>query len=580
MAREQRRLAAILAADVAGYSRLMAADEAGTLARFNALKAEVIGPKIAEFKGTVVGSAGDSLLIEFPSVVDAVQCAVETQERIAERNAGEPEDRRIVFRMGINLGDVIAEGTTIHGDGVNVASRLEKLAEPGGICIARTVHDHVEGKLPFAFEYLGEQQVKNIAKPVGAYKVATERRAARDAPGSVATGEAARRRQSIAVLPFANLSGDPEQEYFSDGVTEDLITALARHHGLFVIARHSSFVFKGKSVPIPEVGRQLGVRYVVEGSVRKSGKRIRVTAQLIDAEAGAHVWAEKYDRDLEDVFAVQDEIVETVVWRVAGHIAKAEIERAKGRRRENVDAYDLLLQGMSVFEPATRDNAEAAIKIWTRASDLDPTWGRPLSHIATAYMVLGFQDVDSKQFDRGIEAARRALSLTYAEDWTEALIGYIHAKRGDFKTADMHMDRAFAKNPQSPMTLQWHAYSLLWRGDAAGAIAIGLSLRRLDPLDRVWVNDLLGYAYYLAADYESSLESLRRCMPFVWWGDYGYLAACLGQLGHVDEARAAWRKLLEMKPDFTVEKVIATISVNRPEDKEHVRAGLLKAGLA
>jgi adenylate cyclase len=573
-----RRLAAILAADVAGYSRLMAADEGGTLARFKLLRSDHLEPAIRARGGRIVGEAGDSLLIEFGAASEAVAFAVEVQEKLASLNADLPEDRRMRFRIGINLGEVIADGATIHGDGVNVAARLEKLAEPGGIVVADTVQRQAKGKVPWPFEDLGEKTLHNIAEPVRAYRlVPNETR--RSGQSTRSASDEARRRRSIAVLPFANMSGDPEQEYFSDGITEDLITSLARHHTLFVIARNSSFVFKGRTASIPEVGRQLGVRYVVEGSVRKAGKRIRVTAQLIDAETGAHVWAEKYDRDLEDVFAVQDEIVETLVWRVAGNVTKAELNRAKSTRTGNLDAYDLLLQGISKFERATYENTEDAIGIWQEAYELDPTWGRPLSHIAMAYMALGFQTLDAQHFDNAIDHAQRALALADAEDWTEALIGYVAAKRGDFKTADLYIGRAIARNPMDRMTMQWHAYSLYWRGNAREAIEIGTSLRRLDPFEHVWLNDLLGYAYYCIGDYEASLDSFRRCMPFAWWGDYGFLAACLGQLGRAEEARAAWQHLLTSKPELSVEEFVAAISVSRQEDKEHWRLGLRKAGI-
>ncbi|MSP81951.1 MAG: adenylate/guanylate cyclase domain-containing protein [Alphaproteobacteria bacterium] len=346
-----RRLAAILAADVVGYSRLMAADEAGTLARFKLLRSDHVEPALRRHGGRVVGEAGDGLLVEFATATQAVACAVEVQDKLAELNAELPEDRRMRFRMGVNLGEVIVDGATIHGDGVNIAARLEKIAEPGGLVISRAVHEQIKGKAPGRFEDLGDQTLHNIANPVCAYRVDVSE----PAHATAGRGEDALRRQSIAVLPFANMSGDPEQEYFSDGITEDLITALARHHGLFVIARNSSFVFKGKSVPIPEAARQLGVRYIVEGSVRKSGKHLRITAQLIDAETASHLWAEKYDRDLEDVFALQDEIVETLVWRVAGHVTKAELAALKRKQAPPVDAYELYLAGMELLN---RNNLE------------------------------------------------------------------------------------------------------------------------------------------------------------------------------------------------------------------------------
>src|SRR5262245_772515 len=306
--RQERRLAAILVADIAGYSRLMALDEAGTLAHLNKLRVELIDPKIVQFKGRVVGSAGDSLLVEFASAVDAVQCGMETQEQLTSRNLDLPEAQRMMFRMGINLGDVIADGGTIYGDAVNVASRLESLAEPGTLLVGRGIFDQVKGKLPYVFKDLGEHAVKNIPEPVRAFLVSTGRQNIESPP--LVSDLPLPAKPSVAVLPLMNMSGEPEQEYFSNGITEDIITELSRNRNLFVIARNSSFTFRGAGIDIADVGRKLGVRYVVQGSVRKAGKRVRITAQLIEASTGTHLWAERYDRDLDDLFLVQDELVD------------------------------------------------------------------------------------------------------------------------------------------------------------------------------------------------------------------------------------------------------------------------------
>src|SRR5262249_12294365 len=321
LSQEHRKLAAILAADVVGYSRLMAADETGTLARLTKLRGEVIEPRIVQFHGRIVGSAGDSLLVEFPSAISAVQCALEVQERLAHANADLPDDKRMAFRMGVNLCDVIAEGDTIHGDGVNVAARLERLAEPGSICIGRNVYDQVRGKLACAYSDLGEQRLRNIPEPVRVYRVQSSTHAATvpTAKGTLPLPD----KPSIAVLPFANMSGDAEQEYFADGIVEEIITALSRLRWLFVIARNSTFVYKGRAVDVKQIGRELGVRYVLEGSVRKAGNKVRITGQLIDSTTGAHLWADRFDGSMEDVFDLQDQVTASVVTAIAPKLEQA-----------------------------------------------------------------------------------------------------------------------------------------------------------------------------------------------------------------------------------------------------------------
>jgi TolB-like protein/class 3 adenylate cyclase len=376
--RVERRLAAILAADVAGYSRLMGADEEGTLARLKALRRELADPKIKEHRGRIVKTTGDGLLIEFASVVDAVRCAVEVQREMAERNADVSPDRRIEFRMGINLGDIMKDGRDIYGDGVNVAARLEALAEPGGICVSRVVRDQVRDKVDFSFEDMGEQQVKNIARPVRAHRIvlADEPSVPPVNPPDPTTALLLPlpQKPSIAVLPFENMSGDREQEYFADGVVEDIITALSRLAWLFVIARNSSFTYKGKTVDMKQVGRELGVRYLLEGSVRKAGSRVRITGQLIDTTTGAHVWADRIDGELEDIFELQDQVTSEVVGAIEPKLRLSEIARAARKPTDSLDAYDLFLRALAEGHKMTLDGNRQAIRLLQRALAIDPSY--------------------------------------------------------------------------------------------------------------------------------------------------------------------------------------------------------------
>jgi len=367
---QTRRLAAILAADVAGYSRLMGADKEGTLARLKTLRRELYDPKIKEHRGRVVKTTGDGLLLEFASVVDAVRCAVEVQQTMAERDANVPEAQRIEFRMGINLGDIIRDGRDIYGDGVNIAARLEALADPGGICISALVHDQVRDKLDVAFEDMGEQQVKNIARPIRVYRILLGEAAAMPERPPLPLLE----EPSLAVLPFQNLSGDPEQEYFADGMVEEITTAIARLPWLFVIARNSSFTYKGKPVDVKQVARELGVRYVLEGSVRKGGDRVRITAQLIDTANAAHIWADRFDGALDDIFELQDQVASSVVGAIEPKLRQSETERAIRKPTENLGAYDLYLRALAEFQKFTESGWDAAVVLLTRALAIDPDY--------------------------------------------------------------------------------------------------------------------------------------------------------------------------------------------------------------
>src|ERR1700758_1066703 len=389
--RLERRLAAILAADVAGYSRLVGADEEGTHERLKALRRGLADPKIKEYRGRIVKTTGDGLLIEFVSVVDAVRCAVEVQREMAERNADVSPDCRIEFRMGINLGDIIKDGRDIYGDGVNVAARLEALAEPGGVCVSRVVRDQVRDKLAISFEDMGEQKVKNIARPVRVHRVVLGEPSSSPEPATASLSRPALAlpdKPSIAVLPFQNMSGDPEQDYFADGMVEDITTALSRFKELFVIARNSSFTYKGRAVDVKQIGRELGVRYVLEGSVRKATNRVRITGQLVDAATGAHLWADRFDGGLGDIFDLQDQVTESVVGAIAPVVEKAEIERAKRKPTDSLDAYALYLRGLAKFyQFASRQVNDEALRLFNSAIELDPDFASAYGRAASCYVI-------------------------------------------------------------------------------------------------------------------------------------------------------------------------------------------------
>jgi TolB-like protein/class 3 adenylate cyclase len=480
---QTRRLAAILAADVAGYSRLMGADEEGTLERLKALRRELVDPKIAEHRGRIVKTTGDGMLVEFASVVDAVRCAVAVQQAMPERNTGVGADKRIELRIGINLGDVIVEGDDLYGDGVNIAARIEALANAGGVFVSNTVHDHVRDRLPFVFEDLGEQQVKNIARPVRVYRVRTTlTHPAANAPGSplsrnAGEGAESQRREvgeggapalplpdkpSIAVLPFANMSGDPEQEYFADGMVEEIITALSRIRWLFVIARNSTFAYKGHIIDVKQVGRELGVRYVLLGSVRKGRNRVRITAQLIEAETGTHLWADRFDGSMEDVFELQDNVATSVAGVIEPALQAAEAHRAEKRPTDDLTAYDLYLRALPKFASLSRDSLREALDLLNRAIARDPHYGPALALAAMCTQQLhlgGWVDVLAEDARRdGVDYARRAIRAAESDPFVLASAAYALAYFGEEMGAALAlMDRALVANRGS-------AYGWFWSG--------------------------------------------------------------------------------------------------------------------
>jgi adenylate cyclase len=592
--RVERRLAAILAADVAGYSRLMGRDEADTLARLKAIRRELIDPKIAEHRGRVVKTTGDGILIEFPSVVEAVACAVAIQRGMPERNAATPEEQRIVFRVGVNLGDIIVEGDDIHGDGVNVAARLESLADPGGICISGTVRDHIGDRLDLTFDDLGEQNLKNIARPVMVYRVLVGDAKNAKSAATIAIGLTLKLpdKPSIAVLPFTNMSNDPDQEFFADGIAEDIITALSRYPWLFVIARNSSFTYKGSPVEIRQVGRELGVRYVLEGSLRKAANRIRVTAELIEADNGNHLWAERYDRDLADIFAVQDEISSAVAIGIAPAISDAEQQRAMRKPPESLDAWSACQRGYRHFNKATvADNAQAQ-RFYEQAIAIDPNFAGGYVGLARAQIQAAsvLRTITLQQGQDALHTlvrsadglARKALELDANDAEARACLGLAYWVRGQHSEALTEIDKALLISPNLATAHFFRSIVLVDSGNADEAIKSVQEWFRLDPrnpLLRVG-DDVILRALYFSRQYQEAVAKARRMLREYpdFSNAYRFLAAGLAQLGRVDEAKEALQKAIAAAPETFDLYFSERLPWRRPEDHAHLVEGLGKAG--
>jgi adenylate cyclase len=558
--RVERRLAAILAADIAGYSRLMGADEEGTLRDLKAHRSALIDPKVAEHRGRIVKTTGDGALVEFASVVDAVRFAVEVQRVMAARNAGVPADKQIEFRFGIHQGDIIVDEGDIFGDGVNLAARLEGLAEPGGICVSRVVRDEVRDKLDVAFEDMGEQQVKNIARPVRVFRIRAS------APETVAPAPdpAARaslplpEKPSIAVLPFQNMSGDPDQEYFADGMVEDIITGLSRIKWLFVIARNSTFVYKGKAIDVKQIGRELGVRYLLEGSVRKAGNQVRVTGQLIDTASATHVWAQRYDRALDDIFALQDELTMSVIGAIEPSLRQAEIERAKRKRPDSLDAYDLYLRALPNAFTAMPETADQALPLLQQAIAIEPDYAAAHAAIAfcyeNRYIRAGLLETDKRT---ALLHARIAVA-TGGDDATALAVGafVIGILERDYDTALNAFDRALAMSSSSALALSFSAIVRAWAGDFAIAVEQAEQSLRLSPFDSLLYMPYVGlaYAHFFAGRFEEAALAASRAaqanpqfsIPWV------LRTAALSNLGRNNEVRVSVQRLLDLWPGFTI----------------------------
>ncbi|MGC2414999.1 MAG: adenylate/guanylate cyclase domain-containing protein [Stellaceae bacterium] len=584
--RVERRLAAILAGDVVGYSRLMGVDEEATLRDLKAHRRGLIDPKITEYRGRVVKTTGDGILIEFASVVDAVRFAVDVQRGMVERNADVPADRRIEFRIGINIGDVIIDGDDIFGDGVNVAARLEALAEPGGICVSRVVRDQVRDKLDFSFEDLGDQSVKNIARPVRVFRVDKNSEEEAALPSTSAEGPtlAMSERPSIAVLPFDNMSSDPEQEYFVDGIVEDIITSLSRIKWLFVIARNSSFVYKGHAVDIKQAGRDLGVRYVLEGSLRKAGTRLRITTQLIEASTGTHVWAERYDRPLGDIFDLQDEITLSVVGAIEPNLRQAEIERAKRKRPDNLDAYDLYLRALPFAQVAMPGDADKALALLEQALALEPDFAAAHALAAWCYEQRyqrgGVRDEDKVA---GLYHARAAIESGADDALTLATAGFsIGLIAHDYATAMEVIDRALTLTASSAIALGFGSVILGHAGDSTRAVDYAERALRASPPDFMTYLSYsgLGLAHYVSGNFTESVLAGRRAAQANPRFSYPQVVqtAALVQSGRLDEGKTLARHVLELEPNFTIAQFVKA-HTGRADIWQPIGEALRQAGL-
>jgi adenylate cyclase len=584
--RVERRLTAIVAADIAGYSRLMAADEEGTLAALKTLRRDVTDCKIKEHRGRIVNTTGDGLLCEFASVVDAVRCAVEVQREMAARNASVQAERRINFRIGINLGDIMIDENDIFGDGVNVAARLEALAEPGGVCVSRVVRDQVRDKLAIAFEDMGEQQVKNIARPVRAYRAFV---AETDERPSILSETTLPRtlsdRPSIAVLPFTNVSGDPEQEYFIDGITEDIITALSKWRWFLVIARNSTFAYKGKSVDLKEVGRDLGVRYVLEGSMRRAGQRVRISSQLIDIATGTHLWAERYDRNLTDIFAVQDDITSRVVAAIEPALSRAESQRVIAKRPEHMGAWDYCQRGFWHVHKGTRSDGETAYGLFERALALDPNLADAHLGLARALIVqwnYGSVEDFAPFVRQARESALRAAALDRENPQVQYVLAQTSLWAGDVRAAIEYASHAIELNANFALGHFYLGIALSLDGrheEALKAIETGWRLSPRDPRASTWLANKARVLYHLTR-YEEAIEtalSARRIQPHA----YGLLVlvASYAQLGRNEEVRPALADIdaLPENSEKTTRWYLDRYS--DPAAREDMADGLRKAGL-
>jgi adenylate cyclase len=584
--RAQRRLAAILAADVVGYSRLMGEDEEGTLARLKAHRHELIDAKVAEHRGRVVKSTGDGVLIEFSSVVDAVRCGIELQEGMGARNANTQQDRRIDLRVGINLGDVIVDGDDIHGDGVNIAARLEGLAHPGGICISQTVLDHAWGKVPFEVDDAGEQALKNIDRPVRVYHVimglvgrrAFTRRPALPLPD----------KPSIAVLPFQNLSADPAQEYFADGMVEDIITALSRVRWLFVIARNSSFTYKGRAADVKHVAHELGVRYVLEGSVRKAANRVRITGQLIDGSTGTHLWADRFEGDLEDIYDLQDQVTASVAGAIAPRLQQAEIERAKSKPTESLDAYDYYLRGMASFYQWTSEGMSEALRTFYRVIELDPDFALAHGMAAWCYGVRKsycWMIERAQEIAETARLARRAVQLGRDDAAALSAGGYTLAYVvGDLDDGIAFIDRALVLNPNLASAWYHSGVARNWLGEPDSAIERLARAMRLSPLDPLlgWMQVATAHAHVFAGRYDLASSwagtALRDNPDHLNALRISAASHALG--GRLEQAHKALARLRQLDPARRVSNLKDTMGpYRRPEDVARYEDGLRRAGL-
>jgi TolB-like protein len=579
----RRRLAAIVCADVVGYARLIGLDETGTLTALKAVRRDLVDPRVASYGGRVFKTTGDGFLAEFPSAVNAVEFAIDVQARLGDRVAALPEERRIAFRIGINVGDVIVDDEDLYGDGVNVAARIESLAEPGGICVTANVVEQVGKRIEVGFADLGEQRVKNIAAPIRVYRVVAAQAAAAPRPSTL-PAPTPPDRKSIVVLAFENMSRDPDQEYFGDGIAEDIMTDLSKIADLFVIARNSAFAYKGKAVSTQQMSRELGVRYVLEGSVRKAGSRVRVTAQLIDGETGGHVWAERYDRDVADIFAVQDELTREIVAALALRLTDDERRRIARRGTDNVEAYDLFLRGRELVWLHARTAGEDGRALLERATALDPGF-------AAAYAFAGFShlhcyinrwgDDPEGGLERGGALARKAVELDDSEPHAHFVLSTYHLWSKDHEGAIAEAKRTLALDPNFVAAQVSLALTLTFAGRPAEALPMFDEALRRDPhYPDTYLHFLAQTHLHLGNHAEAAAAALRRIERNpATDASRLLLAASYGHLGRIEEGRAAWQELQRVNPGYALEQRRQVLPYKNPADFDHVVDGIRKLGI-
>jgi len=578
-----RKLAAILAADIVGFSRLAGADEERTLARLRALRSDLLDPVIAVNEGRVVKRTGDGAIVEFRSVVNAVKSAVEIQTAMAERNAGVPESRRIVFRIGVHIGDVVEEEDgDLMGDGVNIAARLESVAKPGAICLSEDAYRQVKARLDVKASDLGPTRLKNIAEPIRAYLVEIDN--SPSAPTTSPDAPPLPDRPSIAVLPFQNMSGDPDQEYFVDGMVEDIITGLSRIKWLFVIARNSSFIYKGRPVDVRQAGRDLGVRYILEGSVRKAGNRLRVTGQVLEAETGRHIWAERYDRLVEDVFAVQDELTTSVLAAIEPNVRQAEVERVKRKRPESLDAYDLVLRALPDLYPGRPEHAIKALPLLERALDLEPHYAMAHGCAAWCHEILFLRSgAGDDNRIRGIRHALAAIEYGRDDAMAQALGGFVIGMVGhDRETARRAFETAIALSPSCIFAYIFGSIVMATGGDADRGIEWGERAIRLSPFDSLNMGSYLAIAFgrIQRGEYRQAAEAARTCYQANpnWSYAHMLLAATHAKLGRANDAAAAAKRVTELEPGFSISGMCRSAGLP-PAIAEPLSEALKEAGL-
>ncbi|MER9425762.1 adenylate class-3/4/guanylyl cyclase [Mesorhizobium sp. M0317] len=576
----ERRLAALLMADVVGYSRLMEEDESGTLAALTERRASILVPTVIAHGGRVVKLMGDGMLIEFGSAINAVAAAVDVQRKMAAANALASEKQRIDLRIGINLGDVIGQGTDVFGEGVNIAARLEALADPGGICVSGKIHDEVRNKVACQFEDMGEQKLKNISTPVRAFRLMDADPPQSSPAQQPRTLRSSHTPPSLAVLPFTNMSSDLEQRYFSDGLTEDIITELARFRDLHVIARNSSFRYRGGDIDIVRVGRELGVQYILEGSVRRLGDRIRITAQLVETSSGNHLWAERFDRNQDEIFAVQDQVIRTIVGTLIGRLKAVGVERALRKPPASLEAYECVLRADALpfdnLEPETE-----AVKLYERAIELDPHYGRAYGLLANLYLNRWSRDLegDDEKLSEAFELSRTAVALDPTDPICQLALGWAHLYRQSFDLSGHHFRKAHELAPNKPVALTGLGFLHHALGKPAEAIGFFIEARVVDPyFEPTWYWPQLGCFYFSDHKFDEAIANLSRSPQMPYWVE-AYRSACYALMGKPELARECASNVLRKAPNFSSIRFVAKEGFQSQTDEQLLLEGLSKAGL-